>query len=115
MEQEVQEFLKQSQQANRGRPPAGRRYPGELRELAVSYLAQYVRGGGTLGSAARNLGVSEYTLRRWQEEAHSDRRLRRVEVVEKESAEDIVLVRPEGYRVEGLSEGGVMRLLGRLR
>lgn len=115
MEQEAREFLEQSKQANRGRSRAGQRYSAELRHLAVSYLEACLRKGGTRGSAARKLGVSEYTLKRWQQEEPGNGRLRRVELVERELGEAIVLVTPEGYRVEGLSESGLIRLLGRLR
>jgi hypothetical protein len=81
----------------------------------MSYLEESLRRGGTRGSASRKLGVSELTLKRWQEGKKSNGRLRRVEVVEKESSEEIVLVTPEGYRVEGLSEPGLIRFLTQLR
>jgi transposase-like protein len=115
MERDAQRFLEQSKQANQGRSRAGRRYTVELRHLAVSYLEQCLRSGRTRGSAARKLGVSEYTLKRWQEEEQRNGGLRRVEVVERESTEEIVLVTPEGYRVEGLTEPGLIRLLDQLR
>ena len=115
MEQEAQQFLEQSKQTNQGRSRAGRRYSSELRYLAVSYLEKCLQRGGTRGSAARKLGVSELTLKRWQAEGKRNGRLRQVEVIDRKSSDDMVLVTPEGYRVEGLSEPGLIRLLGQLR
>jgi transposase-like protein len=115
MEQEAQKFLEQAKQANRGRTRAGRRYSPELRQLGVSYLEECLLKGSSRGSVARNLGVSEYTLKRWQQKEKRKGHLRRVEVIDREPSEQIVLVTPEGYRVEGLSEPGLIRLLSQLR
>lgn len=115
MGQEAQKFRDQSKQSNQGRSRAGRRYSAELRHLAVSYLEKCLQRGETRGSAARKLGVSELTLKRWQTEGKRNGRLRQVEVIDRKSSDDMVLVTPEGYRVEGLSEPGVIRLLGQLR
>jgi hypothetical protein len=115
MERKAKEFREQSKQSNRGRTRYGWRYGSGLRRLAVSYLEESVRRGGTRGSAARELGVSEITLKRWQKEGGGAGRLRRVEVTHTERAQAIVVVTPEGYRVEGLSESVLIRLLGQLR
>jgi hypothetical protein len=78
------------------------------------YFEGCLRRGGSRGAAARSLGLSEVTLKRWQKELKGKGSLRRVEVVE-ESGSGLVFVTPEGYRVEGLSEESLVRLLGRLR
>jgi len=115
MEQKARKFRDQSKQANQGRARAGWRYSSELRHLAVSYLEDCLREGGTRGSASRKLGVSEFTLKQWQKQRKRNGRFQRVEVTDSESTHAIVLVTPEGYRVEGLSEPALIRLLGQLR
>ena len=42
-------------------------YPGELRERAVAYTAERVRGGAEAAEIATELGVREVTARRWIE------------------------------------------------
>ena len=42
-------------------------YPGELRERAVAYAAERVRGGAAAAEVAAELGVREVTARRWIE------------------------------------------------
>lgn len=114
MEQKARKFREESKQANQGRSRAARRYSVGLRQLAVSYLEGCLGSGGSRGAAARSLGVSELTLKRWQKELKGRANLRRVELVE-EPAKALVFVTPEGYRVEGLSEASLVRLLGQLR
>ena len=114
MEQKAEQFRAQSKKSNQGRSRHGWRYGGGLRQLAVSYLEGCLDKGGSRGAAARSLGVSELTLKRWQKELKGRANLRRVELVE-EPAKGVVFVTPEGYRVEGLSEESLVRLLGQLR
>ena len=114
MEQKAEQFRAQSKRANQGRSRHGWRYGRDLRQLAVSYFEGCLRRGGSRGAAARHLRVSEVTLKRWQKELKGKANLRRVEVVE-EPADALVFVTPEGYRVEGLSEESLVRLLGQLR
>jgi hypothetical protein len=64
--------------------------------------------------AARTLGVSWLTLKRWQESEATQARLRPVEIVAESSSSNAVLLSPRGYRVEGLSEEGLSRLLEQL-
>jgi transposase-like protein len=42
-------------------------YPSELRERAVAYTAERVRGGAEAAEIATELGVREVTARRWIE------------------------------------------------
>ena len=115
MEQKAEKFRNQSKQANQGRRRPGWRYTPELRKLALSYLEECRRKGIGPTEAARNLGVSEVTLQRWFKESKGNGSLKQVEVVEMDSANDFVLLTPTGYRVEGLSEESLLRLLGQLR
>jgi hypothetical protein len=82
--------------------------------LALAHLGRVLDAGGGLGVAARTLGVSWLTLKRWQESEATQARLRPVEVVEEPSESKTVLVSPRGYRVEGLSEEVLGRLLEQL-
>lgn len=55
------------------------------------------------------------TLKRWQESEAAQARLRPVEIVEGSSeSKTVLLTSPRGYRVEGLSEEGLGRLLEQL-
>ncbi len=114
MDEKAKQFRAQSKRSNQGRSRHGWRYGRELRQLAVLYLEGCQRKGGSRSTVARNLGVSEVTLERWQKELGGKADVRRVEVVE-ESGHGLVVVTPEGYRIEGLSEESLARLLGRLQ
>ena len=83
--------------------------------MALSYLEDGLRKGLGPTEAAGNLGVSEVTLQRWLKESREHGSLKQVKIVEMESANDFVLLTPTGYRVEGLSEESLLRLLGQLR
>jgi hypothetical protein len=115
MEQKAEQFRNQSKQANQGRRRPGWRYSLGLRQIALSYLEDCLRKGWGPTEAARNLGVSEVTLQRWFKESKGNGSLKHVKIVDRESSTDFVLLTPTGYRVEGLSEESLLRLLGQLR
>lgn len=55
----------------RERSPRGT-YPRELRERAVAYAAERVRGGAVTAEIAMELGVRELTATRWIEKARAE-------------------------------------------
>ncbi len=114
MEKKAEQFRTQSKKVNQGRSRPGWRYPRELRQLAVSYFEGCLRRGGSRSGAAVKLGVSEVTLKRWRKDLKGKGNLRTIELVA-ESSSEVVFFTPEGYRIEGLSEEGLARLLGHLR
>ena len=115
MKQKAERFQIQSKRANQGRRRPGWRHSPGLRKLGLSYLEDCLGKGLGPTEAARNLAVSEVTIQRWFKESKENGSLKRVKIVEMESANDFVLLTPTGYRVEGLSEESLVRLLGQLR
>jgi hypothetical protein len=79
----------------------------------VRYLERRRRDGASGEQAASELGVSGWSLSRWSRASSPN--LRRVEVVETATHSTMLtLVTPRGYRVEGLSEETLVRVVGRL-
>ena len=114
MDRRAEEFRKRAREENRGRARIRWRYSGRVRMVAMVHLRRALEAGGSLSGAARALGVRPLTLKRWQESEAAQARLRPVEIVEESLASKTVLLSPRGYRVEGLSEEGLRRLLERL-
>ena len=113
MDMKLREFRKQAGEENRGRRGLGRRYSGQLRLAAVAYLRRKKGEGASLERVASELGVSHWSLSRWVRESVVAGVLRPVEV-EEVSSNEFSLLTPRGYRVEGLSEESVVRLVERL-
>ncbi len=107
-------FRRRAREENRGRTGRGRRYSREQRREAVLYLNQMKDQGASLEGVARGLGVSGWSLSRWNREEAMRGIVRRVEVVESEKRTEITLVTPRGYRIEGLSEQRLLRLVEQL-
>lgn len=106
-------FRKQVRAENGGRQGTRLRYSEELRAEAVRYVECRRREGASAKQAASELGVSGWSLSRWSRASLAP--LRRVEVVEMaEDATLLTLVTPRGYRIEGLSEASLVRLVERL-
>jgi transposase len=114
MEAEVREFRKRARLENGGRGGRSLRYSRELRMEAVSYLARKKREGVGQDRIASELGVSSWSLSRWVQESERRVALVPVEVTEAEESRGLFLVTPRGYRVEGLSEESLLRLVERL-
>ncbi|MDH4283074.1 MAG: hypothetical protein OEV36_10515 [Myxococcales bacterium] len=70
--------------------------------------------GVGLAQVASELGVSSWSLWRWVQESERRVGLVPVEVTEAEESKEVSVVTPRGYRVEGLSEEGLLRLIERL-
>ena len=114
MDAKLQAFRKQAREENRGRVGIRRRYSRELRLDAVGYLKRRKRAGGTLKEAASELGVSGWSLLRWVRDSETRPGLVPVEVEQSEETMTLTLVTPVGYRIEGLSEESLVRLVERL-
>jgi transposase-like protein len=119
MEERVRWFRDSVRRHLGGRTGRGVRYPRELREEAVACARESLRSGKRVEAVAADLGVSGVTLARWLERSPG---VRRVEVVAETTAgairppaKSLVLVTPQGYRVEGLDLGMVAVLLEALR
>jgi transposase-like protein len=109
MDARVKRFREEASRQGVGR--AGRRYPAQLRSMAVALARE--RSEEPLGRVAADLGVSAVSLQRWLEQGEPAR-FRPVEV-EPEAASSrasgLVLITPRGYRVEGLEAETLSSLL----
>lgn len=121
MEARARRFRKQVHVENGGRSRIRRRYSRSLRAEAVAYLRERKKGGASAATVASELGVSGWSLSRWRRGLSSAKNstLRPVEVVpefaEEETKPLLTLVTPDGYRVEGLQQDDVGRMLESLR
>lgn len=89
------------------------RCPTELREEVVSYAKNRRSAGESVVQMAQKLGMSESGLNRWLQKVAGT--LRPVRVVDTLASQDqLVLVTPTGYRLEGLSVTCAVDLLRRL-
>lgn len=100
--------------AGRDESAGGRvRFSEAARSAALERIAQVGAEGGSLAGVARELGVSDQTLRRWRA-GQAPARLRAVRVSEDETPRGIVVLLPGGARVEGLDLEGLAELARRL-
>lgn len=90
-----------------------RRYPRQLRDEILSYAEERRRQGAAKSVVARSLGLNPHTFYSWIRGGQPRDAFQRVHVAEGSTAHP-VLVTPDGYRVEGLDVGGVVRLLREL-
>ena len=114
MDARVRRLRKQARMENGGRSGRRLRYSRGLRALAVDYLRQQVKGGGSAEKVASELGVSGWSLIRWSRRTDVERRseLREVEVVcEVPTSLVVTLVTPDGYRMEGVKVREVRSVL----
>jgi transposase-like protein len=98
---------------SRGKAPTGIRYPVELRAEVVGLVREARDAGVSVKRLAAGLGLPPYTLVRWLRRAPR-RSLRRVTVTPAPPPPPaLVLVTPEGWRVEGLDVATVLHVLQR--
>jgi len=90
------------------------RFSEAARAAAVEHARRSVEEGGSLVSAARELGVEYQSLRRWSAMAPSAFRRVRVEHQHELPAKRVVVTLPSGASVEGLDVAGIAELLRRL-
>jgi transposase len=130
MEKELEQFQQEVQRLKAGRRGGSLPFPEVLRAFAVRYAEQTLEGGGTVVEAATKLGVSAPTLYEWRKGRTPGRA--RMKPTEKSAVlvpvrvgeraaeaavaglQQVVLVSPSGWRVEGLSVESAAQLLGRL-
>ena len=118
MEHLADEFIRRRRSIVVGR---GKRYPEDLRQLAVGFAAEAEACGWSGSRIARRLGIAWGTLERWcakQPAAEFGGGMR--EVVVRDDATSSpelrpVLMTPEGYRIEGLGQEELVEILRALR
>jgi len=130
MEKEVEQFRQEAQRLRGGRRGGSLPFPEALRAFAVRYAQHTLEAGGTVVEAAEKLGVSAPTLYEWRKGRTAGRP--RMKLPEKSAAlvpvrvgerpvsaavaglQQVVLVSPGGWRVEGLSLEAAAQWLGKL-
>jgi transposase-like protein len=70
--------------------------------------------GLSVERVSSELDVSTWSLLRWSRELESRGEIVPVELSTSAESEELSLVTPRGYRIEGLSEEGLLRLVERL-
>ena len=110
-------------QVGRGRPKkirevGGTPDPAALREFAVQYSCEAVAAGRSVRAAAKELGVSDPTLRNWTKALGRKAPVPSVaafrEVVvepEPQAAKELVVTTASGLRIEGLDLADVLALV----
>ena len=130
LEKELEQFRQEAQRLKAGRRSGSLPFPEALRAFAVRYAERTVAAGGTVTDAAQKLGVSGPTLYEWRKGRPAGHRRSKptekgaalvpVRVSERPAAatgaglQQVALVSPSGWRVEGLSVESAAQLLGRL-
>jgi hypothetical protein len=119
MDERIRQLRVRIHALHRGHAKTGTRYPGEVRAEVVTLARAGRAAGRSLSSLARAVGLSVPTLTGWLRRPGPGR-LRRVTVAPSPSpalgapARPLVLVTPQGVRVEGLDLAALVTLLRRL-
>ena len=131
-EKELEQFHQEAQRLKAGRRSGSLPFPEALRAFAVRYVEHVRRTGGTMAQASERLGVSEPTLYAWAKgkpagrpramAAQKNGALVPVRVGEGRAAagagleglQQVALVSPGGWRVEGLTLEAAAELLRRV-
>jgi transposase-like protein len=116
MDEELTRFRAAAARENRGRGRMGRRYSAALRAQAVGYSARRRQEGEALPEVATALGIAPWSLQRWARAS----RLRPVQIAPPPVAPRVVtslviVLAPDGVRIEGLDVETAAQLVARLR
>jgi len=115
MDAAIRQLRSTARQLARGKHPSGIRYPAVFRDAVVTVARTRVGHGQSLAHVAREVGVSFPTLAAWLERPGRPS-LRPVAVAPEldpptERRSPVVLVTPQGFRVEGLDGDGLVAVL----
>lgn len=115
----VEQFRKEAARRRAGRSRGAAPYSSEQKAFAVDWTRAVIAKGGSYTSAARDLGVSEMTLRTWASAGPAEKSqataLRRVVVrppaTDLVAGPSVVVVTASGHRVLGLDVASAATLL----
>lgn len=112
MDAAIRQLRSTTRQLARGKHPSGVRYPGPFRDAVVTLARTRLGHGQSRARIARDVGVSFPTLVAWLDRPG----LRPVAVVSdpepaRERRSGVVLVTPQGFRVEGLDGDALVAVL----
>jgi hypothetical protein len=125
MERMAEGFVRRRRELmGRGEVGRGRRYPHEMAALAVRFAEGALAAGWSQRRIAQRLEIPLATLARWRrgDGRREEVGLHEVVLTGEPDAErqepggaGVVMVTPDGFRIEGLSIGAVASLLEALR
>lgn len=119
MDVSIRQLRSTARQLSRGKHRSGIRYPASFRDAVIALARTRVAHGQSRAHVARAVGVSFPTLAAWLERP-SPVALRPVAVVPEPAAAPerparVVLVTPQGWRVEGLDGDALVAILRALQ
>lgn len=106
--------LRKAIQLSAGATPRATRYPPDLHQEILTYVAEQSALGASVSATASALGLRTATLYLWRRQSHR-RCMRPVHLVEPTAAAATVaravVITPEGWRIEGLDIDSIVRLI----
>jgi transposase-like protein len=116
MDDPTRQLRVQARQFTHGKVPTAVRYPVAFRAAALALARPRLGRGVAVARVARDLGVPTQCLGRWLRAQPSAAPLRRVAVAPEPEAAPrppagLVLLTPQGHRVEGLDRDGLIAVL----
>lgn len=116
MDASIRRLRSTVRQLARGRHPNAVRYPDAVRDAVVALARTRIGHGQSVAQVAQAVGISMPTLGAWLVRPRPG--LRPVAVVSAPAPErraGIVLVTPQGFRVEGLDDDALVAVLRALQ
>jgi hypothetical protein len=117
MDDRIRQLRAEAHQLARGRVPRAVRYPAAFRAAALALARPRLGRGVAMARVARDLGLATQCLGRWLHRPPTARApLRPVTVIPAPEAgsrasASLVLLTPQGHRVEGLDRDGLIAVL----
>jgi transposase-like protein len=114
MEDRIRRLRSDAHQLTRGKVPRAIRYPAAFRAAAVALANPRLERGGSIARVARDLGLPIQSLGRWLRLPPAAP-LRPVAIPPEPTVAPtragLVLLTPQGHRVEGLDRDGLIAIL----
>jgi hypothetical protein len=117
MDDRIEQLRSRLRPLTRGKSPTSIRYPPAVRAEILGLAQQAQAAGISRGRLAADLGLPRWTITRWQRRAPR-RPLRRIAIGPEPAASGptparpgLVLVTPQGWRIEGLDLDTLLRVL----
>ena len=116
MDDRIRRLRTEAHQLARGKAPRAVRYPAAFRAAAVALAGPRLARGGSIARVGRDLGLPIQSLGRWLRPPPPAAPLRPVAVTPAREAAPpppvgLVLLTPQGHRVEGLDRDELIAVL----
>jgi transposase-like protein len=117
MDDPIRRLRIDARQLARGKVPTAVRYPAAFRAAALALARPRLTRGGSIAHVARDLGLPTQSLGRWLQVPTRPRTALRpvavttVPAVAPRPPAGLVLLTPQGHRVEGLDRDGLIAVL----